>query len=409
MMLDAMKGMNVQSLSVSGSEDKSTECEAKDNKEDNLENLDNLDKQEQASIFPTIAVNILNIQTTEPIKSFGQSDQSDKKIIGETVDNQKKTGQTGILSFKVGSETKPVQKVNPESQTDRTVPKSIPEGKDDKVFTAEKPKPVPEIPKTEKQFPEIITKAVLTEKQTGIVKQTNQQAETPKAEKAKIQTFTEVEKEDSPSNDIVTKSSNQIVLEKPKTDEKTVHNSVSVNIATDNRSQNHISVSKQEVKGLSDVNLDEVVSRLAGPIKKEALSGKDASFKIKLRPEGLGEVTVDLKHSGDNLSIAIKTEFTSTKELIETGLDSLKRALSDTSGQNQFSIGSITVENKEAGFGSAFLDNRSNNQSGFSQYESSNTQRKADSFEKSERVAETKSTQQTYSKAYKSGMFDYRA
>jgi len=94
-----------------------------------------------------------------------------------------------------------------------------------------------------------------------------------------------------------------------------------------------------------------VVRQLEAPIKKEAAKGTDTSFKIKLKPEGLGEVTVDLRHVAGKLEVTIKTELSSTKALISENIQTLRNALSADDGPKALSLAFLTVEQDERQFG----------------------------------------------------------
>lgn len=96
---------------------------------------------------------------------------------------------------------------------------------------------------------------------------------------------------------------------------------------------------------------DSVVLQLEAPIKKEAAKGTNTSFKIRLKPEGLGEVTVDLKHVSGKLEVTIKTELSSTKELISENIQTLRNALAADDGPKALSLASLTVEQDAGQFG----------------------------------------------------------
>ncbi|HAN20856.1 MAG: hypothetical protein A2Y15_04755 [Clostridiales bacterium GWF2_36_10] len=105
-----------------------------------------------------------------------------------------------------------------------------------------------------------------------------------------------------------------------------------------------ITPEKTEVVGNIEVKPREVATQLTNAIKTEIIKGKDSTFKIKLKPEGLGEVTVDLKHVSGKFDITIKTELPSTKELISEGIEALKLELSINNNTKTYQLSNISVE-----------------------------------------------------------------
>lgn len=113
-------------------------------------------------------------------------------------------------------------------------------------------------------------------------------------------------------------------------------------------------VEKTSVQNATSVKTD-VVPQLAGAIKKEAVKNLDKTFSIKLKPEGLGKVTVDLKHETGKLHISIKTELSETKELISQGINSLRHEIMTAeSGIRTYELSSLTVEQEPNSFYSTF-------------------------------------------------------
>ncbi len=102
--------------------------------------------------------------------------------------------------------------------------------------------------------------------------------------------------------------------------------------------------SAAEVQETKKQTVDDLAAQLEAPIKREASKGVNTSLKIKLKPEGLGEVTVDLKHVSGKLEVTIKTEMSSTKELISEGINTLRNALSTDDGPKALTLASLTVE-----------------------------------------------------------------
>jgi hypothetical protein len=102
-------------------------------------------------------------------------------------------------------------------------------------------------------------------------------------------------------------------------------------------------VSGIEAKTEEAQTMNSIVAQLETPIKREASKGENTSFRIKLKPEGLGEVTVDLKHDAGKLEVLIKTELSSTRELISEGINTLKNALTSDNAQKAV-LTSLIVE-----------------------------------------------------------------
>ncbi|HBR31046.1 MAG TPA: hypothetical protein DD733_03070 [Clostridiales bacterium] len=102
------------------------------------------------------------------------------------------------------------------------------------------------------------------------------------------------------------------------------------------------------------VTPEEVVPQIARAIESEAVKGTDGKFKIKLKPEGLGEITVEMKNNTDGIEIVIKTELTETKELIGEELDTLRNELISNNGANEIKLSSLTVKQEVNEFARMF-------------------------------------------------------
>lgn len=71
-----------------------------------------------------------------------------------------------------------------------------------------------------------------------------------------------------------------------------------------------------------------------------ALKEKQMSLKIKLRPEGLGELTVDMSYENGGISLNIQSNIESTQIILNDQIDRLKTALS----QADFNVTGINIE-----------------------------------------------------------------
>lgn len=164
------------------------------------------------------------------------------------------------------------------------------------------------------------------------------------------------------------------------------------------------------------IRSDKIVRQLSEPIKNEAKRNTDTEFSIKLKPEGLGEVLVGLKHRAGKLDIEIKTSLMSTKELISSCLETLKRELVTGSGQ-KFRLSSLTVI-QEPSRSQSVLTNMSENTGigdnlycGYNQSNRENPQFGEQNFCDFAQVDfSTKNSKLNSSNSiYKTGLIDYRA
>ncbi|OGO93415.1 MAG: hypothetical protein A2Y17_04365 [Clostridiales bacterium GWF2_38_85] len=115
-----------------------------------------------------------------------------------------------------------------------------------------------------------------------------------------------------------------------------------------------IQLDKPDAIKLETAEID-LVPQLTNAIRREAVKEEGIStFKLKLKPEGLGEVTVHLSREQGKLEVMLKTELSQTKELITRGIDSLKVNLQNSvNTKNDISI-SISVEYEASNFDAMF-------------------------------------------------------
>ena len=88
----------------------------------------------------------------------------------------------------------------------------------------------------------------------------------------------------------------------------------------------------------------EVASQLADAIRGRAQGGDESEFRLRLKPEGLGEVMVRLRKTSDRIDVELVAELKSTRELISRDLDALRVALAADADKTQYRFATITVE-----------------------------------------------------------------
>jgi len=93
----------------------------------------------------------------------------------------------------------------------------------------------------------------------------------------------------------------------------------------------------------------EIYTQLSGAVKTAAEKSDVSVFKLKLKPEGLGEVTVKLSRSRDRIDVELSAELASTKKLIEGELENLRVSLNDVAEAKEYRFGSVTVESQPYG------------------------------------------------------------
>jgi hypothetical protein len=99
-----------------------------------------------------------------------------------------------------------------------------------------------------------------------------------------------------------------------------------------------------------------IAEQISAGIKAEAEKGETSMFRMKLKPEGLGEVTVKLTRKTDKIDVQISTELTSTKELISKELDALRVRLNSDVGEKQYQFASVAVEHETSGTNASFAN-----------------------------------------------------
>ena len=85
-----------------------------------------------------------------------------------------------------------------------------------------------------------------------------------------------------------------------------------------------------------------ITRQLTEAISGRVRRGEMSAFKIRLKPEGLGEVTVRLSRDGNRLEVELSAQLKSTRELIARDLDALQGAL-NTGNTGRFSSVSVTL------------------------------------------------------------------
>lgn len=144
-----------------------------------------------------------------------------------------------------------------------------------------------------------------------------------------------------------------------------------------------------------------VLSQISEAIKNQAEKNIDSTFKIKLKPEGLGEVTVELKHGSEKIDITIKTELSSTNELVSEGLNSLKSLLMSVKGTTNYQISSLSLEQGGSNSGPMFTGGQySGNKEGAGGGSGQGGNNSSDTHQKHEPVMVSK---------YRLGLIDYFA
>lgn len=132
------------------------------------------------------------------------------------------------------------------------------------------------------------------------------------------------------------------------------------NIADFKFYQSNNSISKPKDISASDkVAEREPIMQLADKTL-EALNQNKSSFKMKLRPEGLGEITVDITFDNGKLNLKIRTEFEATKSLLESQLHFLQTELKS----NDYPVNNLDITNgssKAFNFESFQFDGKQNN------------------------------------------------
>lgn len=88
-----------------------------------------------------------------------------------------------------------------------------------------------------------------------------------------------------------------------------------------------------------------VARQLADAI--ESMRGEMSEFKIRLKPEGLGEVTVKLKSVGERLEVELSAKLHSTRQLIAREIEALQGTLSE-SASSRFKVVSVMLDGSMA-------------------------------------------------------------
>lgn len=91
----------------------------------------------------------------------------------------------------------------------------------------------------------------------------------------------------------------------------------------------------------------EIVSQLSEVIRNRAGRGDISTFKIRLKPEGLGEVTVKLIKNREQIEVELSARLNSTRELIARDLDTLRVALNTDTHNSQYRFVSVTLESNQ--------------------------------------------------------------
>jgi hypothetical protein len=102
----------------------------------------------------------------------------------------------------------------------------------------------------------------------------------------------------------------------------------------------------------------EIYTQLSGAIRTAAAKDDVSIFKIKLKPEGLGEVTVRLSRSRDRIDVELSAELASTKKLIEGDLETLRASLNTGDDAKAYRFASVTVESQPYGTSAGSSDNQ---------------------------------------------------
>lgn len=112
---------------------------------------------------------------------------------------------------------------------------------------------------------------------------------------------------------------------------------------------------KEVISGQQNVRFDSGVSdQLSNSIKAGVENNEYSQFKMKLKPEGLGEVVIKLSHKSDGIEVELSAELPSTKELISKDLDTLRARLNSDTGEKQYQFTSVTVDFKTFGTNTSF-------------------------------------------------------
>lgn len=93
----------------------------------------------------------------------------------------------------------------------------------------------------------------------------------------------------------------------------------------------------------------EIYTQLSGAIRAAAAKDDVSVFKIKLKPEGLGEVTIRLSRTRDRIDVELSAELASTKKLIEGDLETLRVSLNTGDDTKAYRFASVTVESQPYG------------------------------------------------------------
>ncbi|MEA4921214.1 MAG: flagellar hook-length control protein FliK [Clostridiaceae bacterium] len=135
--------------------------------------------------------------------------------------------------------------------------------------------------------------------------------------------------------------------------------------------------------------------QLTQAINENLSKGRDR-FTVKLKPEGLGEVTVRLALNGDTLAVSIRSSEHSTNDLIGSRLDELRSSLEEGGCK----VGLLNLETQAQG-GESSKQGNSSSQRAAPQYEEADT--------RSVRT-EGKALSETAARVigYKSGIINYR-
>jgi len=88
---------------------------------------------------------------------------------------------------------------------------------------------------------------------------------------------------------------------------------------------------------------EQVVSQVREPIVQALHLGRN-HVRVRLEPEGLGPVRIDLQVTGDRVHLRIHTEHLLTRQVFEAGMPELRQQL----GQNGLVLGESTVEHRGA-------------------------------------------------------------
>ena len=133
------------------------------------------------------------------------------------------------------------------------------------------------------------------------------------------------------------------------------------------------------------------------------------SITIKLKPDGLGKVVINLKKSSEKLEVVLTTEHNETNKLIKTKLNELKNELSSNITAKQ----TVTTVVLEASQSSSLANNSGNTSFGtFENHQRSFTDSKENKTnfdpDKNIKTADNNTSTKNATVAYKKGKYDLR-